>query len=591
MDEDLEEHGHHIHSKWSKAGGAALKSEAGLVAKRMREAAKLKELQRQPFPMVLARIKHLLDRIHKAKSMLASSRSSTPIKNQRGTTRDDIPPSEVYRRLGGTSPEPILPHPHFSSDNSRTHQPHPHFRPDSTTPEPESMYRAFADEGDHLKGAMRSGPSSPSIHTLDEMVEELNVMFTFVSDFLRRLPDAVRSSLAFHARIENYKKDQDVYMIGDEPDKFFVILAGQVEVWTHPPGKKRHKTHLDTLRKGHSFGDLALLNSEPRSECCTPSCNCTFLTLDRRTFLNVLGPYYESKLEADVAFFKSNSEIFSTISSAETKNVINKMMISTYRSGKEWEPMQEQQIFFIKSGQCVLESHDHKSATQTVTRSMLGGIGGDAPALADEGTLANVVIGQDGRAIGTLGHEEEIKRLRRMLIPKKVLTILGPGSVFGGGPVVMGEGDAQATLKVLAQTDVEVFHMHVGLFVQYASESDLLRVLRDDFSFKLTYYLGRKGEIAPNQVIGHEEALLQCTAKDLYSEERNPALAAALASNPAAGLRNLSLHSPGNKGKKKVVKHVHEPGKFSPEVVKALAHIQALKDGHFAGDADMQKRE
>lgn len=71
--------------------------------------------------------------------------------------------------------------------------------------------------------------------------------------------------------------------------KFFVILTGQVEVWTHPPGKKRHRTHLDTLRKGQIFGDLALLNDEARSECCTPSCNCTFITLDRRAFLQVLG--------------------------------------------------------------------------------------------------------------------------------------------------------------------------------------------------------------------------------------------------------------------------------------------------------------
>ena len=53
-------------------------------------------------------------------------------------------------------------------------------------------------------------------------------MFTFVSDFLRRLPDTVRTALTFHAKIENYKKDQDIYVIGDEPEKFFVILSGQV---------------------------------------------------------------------------------------------------------------------------------------------------------------------------------------------------------------------------------------------------------------------------------------------------------------------------------------------------------------------------
>ena len=76
-----------------------------------------------------------------------------------------------------------------------------------------------------------------------------------------------------------------------------------------------------------------------------------------------------------------------------------------------------------------------------------------------------------------------------MLIPKTLLTILGPGSVFGGGQTVMGEGEAQSTLKVLAQSDVQVFHMHMRLFEEHAPP-ELLRILRDDFSFKLTYYLG-----------------------------------------------------------------------------------------------------
>ncbi len=42
-----------------------------------------------------------------------------------------------------------------------------------------------------------------------------------------------------------------------------------------------------------------------------------------------------------------------------------------------------------------------------------------APAVSDSGVLATVVL-KDGRAVGTLGHEEEIRRLRRELVPKKV---------------------------------------------------------------------------------------------------------------------------------------------------------------------------
>jgi hypothetical protein len=43
----------------------------------------------------------------------------------------------------------------------------------------------------------------------------------------------------------------------------------------------------------------------------------------------------------------------------------------------------------------------------------------EALTLAETGDLANVVL-RNGRAIGTLGHEEEMRKLRRQLIPKKV---------------------------------------------------------------------------------------------------------------------------------------------------------------------------
>ena len=67
---------------------------------------------------------------------------------------------------------------------------------------------------------------------------------------------------------------------------------------------------------------------------------------------------------------------------------------------------------------------------------------------------------QGGRAVGTLGHEEELRRLRRQLIPKKLMTRLAVGGLFGGGPAAMGEGEMQASLKV--ETRVVCLSMEVG---------------------------------------------------------------------------------------------------------------------------------
>lgn len=37
-------------------------------------------------------------------------------------------------------------------------------------------------------------------------------------------------------------------------------------MWTHPPGNRREKTLIATLKKGQSFGEMAILNDEPRAE-------------------------------------------------------------------------------------------------------------------------------------------------------------------------------------------------------------------------------------------------------------------------------------------------------------------------------------
>lgn len=45
---------------------------------------------------------------------------------------------------------------------------------------------------------------------------------------------------------------------------------------------------------------------------------------------------------------------------------------------------------------------------------------------------------------------------------------------FGGGPQIMGEGELQACLRVMATTEVEVYHCHIMTFFKHASE-DMVR--------------------------------------------------------------------------------------------------------------------
>lgn len=120
---------------------------------------------------------------------------------------------------------------------------------------------------------------------------------------------------------------------------------------------------------------------------------------------------------------------------------------------------------------------------------------------------------------------------------------------------MMGEGELQGSLRVLAATELEVYHCHVDAFFRHASPALVRYVgsylplppwggvcgrisdgsghvhttspatsatfssylhhsaLRDDISFKLTYFYGRVGTIANDQIVGHPDSLLAVTVK------------------------------------------------------------------------------
>lgn len=42
--------------------------------------------------------------------------------------------------------------------------------------------------------------------------------------------------------------------------------AGTVEIWSHPPGNRHDRTIITVLKKGQSFGELAIINDEQRAE-------------------------------------------------------------------------------------------------------------------------------------------------------------------------------------------------------------------------------------------------------------------------------------------------------------------------------------
>ncbi|MBD3419957.1 MAG: cyclic nucleotide-binding domain-containing protein [Chitinivibrionales bacterium] len=117
-----------------------------------------------------------------------------------------------------------------------------------------------------------------------------------VTEFLGKVPlFSVLSAREIQAiskimLLKNFDKGQTIVLEEDncEPT-FFVILSGSVHVAVLT--KEGRQTILATLKKGEFFGEMAILDGEPRSASVMAAEKCSLVMLYRTTFLTMLQDY------------------------------------------------------------------------------------------------------------------------------------------------------------------------------------------------------------------------------------------------------------------------------------------------------------
>lgn len=95
------------------------------------------------------------------------------------------------------------------------------------------------------------------------------------------LDDQARTRLASCFVSMTYGRDHELFRIGDPGDAFYVIARGQVVIEL-PNGVTR------VLGDGDSFGEIALLDSRPRTATARARTDCTMLLLPRQPFHDLL---------------------------------------------------------------------------------------------------------------------------------------------------------------------------------------------------------------------------------------------------------------------------------------------------------------
>ena len=114
---------------------------------------------------------------------------------------------------------------------------------------------------------------------------DLDVFRKFV--LFAELDDRQLEAIAAIAKPKKYARDEVVFHADESGDVFCLILVGRVKVtMISPEGKE---IILSMLGSGEFFGEMALLDDEPRSATIVAMESLEILTIWRSDFLNMLA--------------------------------------------------------------------------------------------------------------------------------------------------------------------------------------------------------------------------------------------------------------------------------------------------------------
>ena len=101
-----------------------------------------------------------------------------------------------------------------------------------------------------------------------------------------------RSKLADAFVSESFKAGQNVITEGDKGDKFYFLEEGEA-IATKALNPGEDPVEVDRYASGSYFGELALLNDEPRAANIVAVSDITVVSIDRDAFTRLLGPLQE----------------------------------------------------------------------------------------------------------------------------------------------------------------------------------------------------------------------------------------------------------------------------------------------------------
>jgi CRP-like cAMP-binding protein len=105
---------------------------------------------------------------------------------------------------------------------------------------------------------------------------------------------------------EFYQKNEFVFNEGEYGDRFYILLKGEAGVIVTIKEKDRsYQKEVFVYKDGSSFGELALINSKPRSASILAKTDCHFAALDKGNYNRLLASQMKQKRNDLVEFLQT----------------------------------------------------------------------------------------------------------------------------------------------------------------------------------------------------------------------------------------------------------------------------------------------
>ena len=183
-----------------------------------------------------------------------------------------------------------------------------------------------------------------------------------------RLGEASLDAILRLTRRKRFRKDEIIFHEREMGDSLFVILHGRVKVAIF--GDDGKEVTLSVLSEGDFFGEMSVLDLEPRSATVIAEADCEVLSLQRDDFLR--------SLEQDPGMSKSLIQVLADRLRKANHQISTLALLDVYgRVARVIQELAEEEGKRLKDGRVVVRRPTHMdiahrigSSRETVTRMM-----------------------------------------------------------------------------------------------------------------------------------------------------------------------------------------------------------------------------